>query len=126
MSNLIDAYHQSLLTLIAASPIVRTSNINLDKRASRAGFIRGDLYFADGSRLHFRELVELQDDIVRCMYAYHYQKTDDSLVFRYDDTPHFPALPDFPYHKHIADNEVIAAKPPDLVAVLLEIEALLE
>jgi len=125
MPNSIDAYYQSLLSLIADSPIIRASNISLDKRASRAGLIRGDLYFVDSSRLHFRELVELQDVVVRRMYSYHYQSADALLIFRYDDTFHFPDLPDFPHHKHIGhENEVISAKPPDLAIVLLEIESL--
>jgi hypothetical protein len=43
---LIEAYLQSLLDVVAASPIVRASNVTLDKRTLYAGLIRGDLYFA--------------------------------------------------------------------------------
>jgi hypothetical protein len=68
---LIEAYLQSLLEAITASPIVRASNVTLDRRTLRAGLIRGDLYFPDDSRLHFRELVEVQDQVVRRMYSYH-------------------------------------------------------
>ena len=122
---MIEAYLQSLLDAIAESPIVRASNVTLDKRTLRAGLIRGDLYFADGSRLHFRELVEVQAQVVRRMYSYHYQDADAALIFRYDDTPHHPGLSNFPNHKH-AGNEthVIPATPPDLSAVLREIEAI--
>ncbi|MCA9933139.1 MAG: hypothetical protein KC415_04415 [Anaerolineales bacterium] len=122
MFNSIDDYHQSLLDRINASPIVRSVNVVLDKRTLRAGFIRGDLFFADGSRLYFRELVELQSSVVRHMYSYHYQREDFSLIFRYDDTAHFPNLPGFPHHKHVGD-EVQSAEPPDLTAVLQEIES---
>ena len=122
---MIDAYLQSLLDAIAASPIVRASNIALDKRTLRAGLIRGDIYFADGSRLHFRELVEVQAQVVRRMYSYHYHDGDAALIFRYDDTPHHPALNGFPHHKHIgSEASVIAATPPDLPAVLREIESI--
>jgi hypothetical protein len=122
---LIEAYLQSLLELVAASPIVRASDVTLDKRASRVGLIRGDLYFADGSRLHFRELVEAQDEVVRRMYSYHYQDADANLIFRYDDTPHHPDLNTFPYHKHDgSETSVVAATPPNLPAVLREIEAI--
>ena len=69
---MIEAYLQSLLDAIAASPIVRASTVTLDKRTPRAGLIRGDLYFADGSRLHFRELVKIQAQAVRQMYSFHY------------------------------------------------------
>jgi len=80
---LIEAYLQSLLDVVAASPIVRASNVALDKRTLYVGLIRGDLYFADGSRLHFRELVEVQVQVVRRMYSYHYQAADAALIFRY-------------------------------------------
>ncbi|MBI5566832.1 MAG: hypothetical protein HY870_18165 [Chloroflexi bacterium] len=71
----------------------------------------------------FRELVDLEATPSRLMYSYHYQRADASLVFRYDDTPHYPELPGFPHHKH-ADSEpaVLPVPPPDLVAVLDEIE----
>jgi hypothetical protein len=122
---LIEDYYQSLLEKIAASPLVRSSEVALDKRTSQVGLIRGDLFFANESRLHFRELVELQADvIIRRMYSYHYQAADESLIFRYDDTPHFPDLPNFPHHKHLGHSEkVISAAPPDLTAVLQEIES---
>jgi hypothetical protein len=122
---LIEAYLQSLLDLVAASPIVRASDVTLDKRAPRVGLIRGSLYFVDGSRLHFRELVEAQDEVVRRMYSYHYQDADENLIFRYDDTPHHPDLNTFPHHKHDgSETGVVAATPPDLPAVLREIEAI--
>jgi len=70
---LIEAHLQSLLDAVAASPIVRASNVILDKRTLHVGLIRGDVYFADGSRLHFRELVEVQVQVVRRMYSCHYQ-----------------------------------------------------
>jgi hypothetical protein len=120
---LLETYFQGLLDAIAASPIVRLHNVTLDKRAPRAGLIRGDLYFADSSRLHFRELVEFQTDVVRLRYSYHYQRADHSLIFRYDDTAHYPDLPNFPHHKHVRDETtIVSASPPDLRAVLLEIE----
>jgi hypothetical protein len=72
MPGSIEDYLQSLLTAAAASPIVNASNISLDKRTPRSGLVRGDLFFTDGSRLYFRELVEIQEDIVRLMYSYHY------------------------------------------------------
>jgi hypothetical protein len=122
---LIEAYLQSLLDVVAASPIVRASNVALDKRTLYAGLIRGDLYFADGSRLHFRELVEVQAQVVRRMYSYHYQAADAALIFRYDDTPHHPGLSTFPHHKHAgSETHVIPATPPDLPTVLQEIEAI--
>jgi hypothetical protein len=57
------------------------------------------------------------------MYSYHYQDAKQTLVFRYDDTAHFPNLAGFPHRKHIGSPaQVISAEPPDLTAVLQEIE----
>jgi len=121
---LIETYFQGLLDTIAASSIVRLHNVMLDKRTPRAGLVRGDLYFANGSRLHFRELVEIQANVVRLMYSYHYQRANDSLIFRYDDTPHHPGLPNFPHHKHVvSETNIVSAVPPDLPAGLREVEA---
>lgn len=123
MPDSIDHYLQSLLETVASSPLVHSSNILFDKRTKQAGFLRGGLYFSDGSRLHFRELVEVQVSIVRLMYSYHYQKADGTLIFRYDDAPHHRHLPNFPHHKHInEERNIIWTEAPDLERVLQEIE----
>lgn len=57
---MIEKYIQRLLDAVAASPIVRSSSISFDKRTMDAGLVRGELTFADGSCLYFRELVETQ------------------------------------------------------------------
>ena len=121
---MIEDYYQTLLETIAASPLVRSSEVVLDKRTSQVGLVRGDLYFANDSRLHFRELVEFRVDVVtRHMYSFHYQDSEEIMVFRYDDTEHYPDLPNFPHHKHVGSSqEVVSAQPPDLMSVLQEIE----
>ncbi len=123
MPSLIEDYVQSLLNATADSPIISASNIQLDKRTNRSGLIRGDLYFGDGSRLYFRELVNIEDMVVRLMYTYHYQDASAQLIFRYDDTPHHSEMDTFPHHKHIEqEGNVVASAPPSLVSVLDEIE----
>jgi hypothetical protein len=123
MPSLIEDYVQSLLNAAADSPIVSASNIVLDKRTNRSGLIHGDLYFLDGSRLHFRELVDIEDAMIRLMYSYHYQDSSDRLIFRYDDTPHHPEIMGFPHHKHVEQEaNILVSEPPSLVGVLTEIE----
>jgi hypothetical protein len=56
----------------------------------------------------------------------HYQREDGTMVFRYDNAPHFPHLPTAPNHKHVEETEVIAAEAPDLESVLKEIEGLIK
>ncbi len=122
---MIDDYFQSLLKLIAASSRVRSSNLAIEKRGEYVGLIRGDIYFSDDSRLHLRELVNLHGDPPRSMYAYHYQRADSVLIFRYDNTRHHPHLPNFPHHKHTSSDATPIFDLPDLASVLEEIEALI-
>jgi hypothetical protein len=62
--------------------------------------------------------------VVKDTYVYHYQGPEDKLIFRYDNTRHFPNLPNFPHHKH-TPAEVISASEPDLKTILDEVLNLL-
>ncbi len=122
---MIDAYFRTILATLRASPIVQSHDVTFDKRGPHAGYVRGDVFFADDSQLHFREFVSTQFGPDRFVYVYHYQTADGAMIFRYDNTPHFPALPTFPHHKHLADEVTVAAcNAPTLADVLAEIEAL--
>jgi hypothetical protein len=124
---LIEDYFRSVETLLAATSSIHSSSITYDKRSSSIGFLRGVVYFLDGSELHIREFVNVEHGVERYMYVYHYQRPDGAMVFRYDNAPHFPALPTFPHHKHeYGKADVIAASPPDLQTILTEIQDLLE
>jgi hypothetical protein len=124
---LIESYFRQVEALLAAARIIHSTSITYDKRSTSIGFLRGAVYFLDGSQLHLREFVNVEHGVERYMYAYHYQRPDGTLVFRYDNTPHFPTLPTFPHHKHeISDANVMAAVPPDLQAILAEVQRLIE
>lgn len=118
-------YHESILALLSASPFVHETTLSVDDR-DEVWFIRTDVHFIDNSLLHFRELFVKQDNPVKKAYAYHYQRKDGRMIFRYDNAPHFPHLPTAPHHKHIGENEVVAANAPDLQSVLMEIESLIQ
>ena len=120
---MIEQYFQSLLDLLASLPFVEFSNVNLEKRGDLAGFIRGEVEFRDGSSLLlFRELIDLRLPLQKVMYAYHYQKADGTLIFRYDNTAHHRSISTFPFHKHLMDGDVISSNIPSLEQVLREIE----
>jgi hypothetical protein len=123
---LIEEYLHSLLDVVAASPSVRIPDITFEKRSSYVAFFRGSISFKDDSLLHFRELMNLRLNDRPIAYAYHYQRADHSLVFRYDNADHFPSLPNAPHHKHAgAESNVVSATAPDLATVLEEIESLI-
>jgi hypothetical protein len=121
----IDAYFRSILSALRASLVVQSHDITFDKRGPSAGYVRGVVFCTDESQLHFREFVNTQPRVERFAYVYHCQAADGSIVFRYDDTPHFPGLSSFPHHKHLSDGmTVVASEAPTLAQVLAEIEAL--
>lgn len=81
--------------------------------------------FPDASQLQVVEkLVVERFTILKVRYAYHYQRANGELVFRYDNVPHYPDIKTFPHHKHVGDA-VVPARPPDLSEVLREIDCVM-
>lgn len=72
-----------------------------------------------------REFVFTRTEIIKDIYAYHYQDANGRMIFRYDNTQHFRNLPTFPHHKHTSDR-VLPAPEPDLQAILNEVLGLLD
>jgi hypothetical protein len=123
---LIEEYFQSILDLLSDLPFVSSSDVNFEKRGDLAGFVRGRVEFQDGSTLlFFRELIDLRLPLQKIMYAYHYQKADGALIFRYDNTEHHSSVPTFPHHKHLQSGDVGTSDIPSLEQVLREIENLI-
>lgn len=121
----IRAYQQAIEQALKESPFVHEQHIIRDDRGE-VWFLRGDIYFIDNSRLHFRELHVREDEFAKKSYVYHYQDFDENLIFRYDNAPHFPDLPSAPHHKHIGDKQVIASAAPSFAEILSEIHILLK
>ena len=125
LSGGIDAYFQLINDILARSLVIKSQDIFAEKRTLTEGYLRANVYFTDGSRLHFRELVTTEPSVKRISYPYHYQRADGTVVFRYDDAPHFPSLLKAPDHKHVGETDVISSDRPDLESVLKEIETLI-
>lgn len=123
----IDEYFVAVRATIASCPFVDLYTITCSERGDYEGFIRGDILFLDGTHLHLREYVDVRSGVVKHLYAYHYERENGRLVFRYDNASHHRRLnlATFPHHKH-QDTEanVVASLEPDLTQVLNEIESL--
>lgn len=122
---MIERYFQSLVDLFASLPFVESPDLNLEKRGELVGFIRGEALCNDGSILFFRELIDLRLPLQKVMYAYHYQRSDGTMIFRYDNTAHHRSVPTFPNHKHLHDGSIASAEIPTLEQVLREIERII-
>lgn len=103
-------------------------NYLLVRLIEQFGNFRAEVRFYDSSVLIIREELALRveelPEVKRLRYAFHYQTADGTLIFRYDNAPHFPELSTFPAHKHTPDG-VVESKAPDLSDVLREIDSLL-
>ena len=108
----------------AIDELIRTGeanllNLQIDARSALRGYIAGLLQFQDGAELHFREFVDVTQSEPRLMYAYHYQDAHATLIFRYDNAPHRPALSQL---EHIHTPSGIELAPaPTLLRLLDEI-----
>ena len=87
--------------------------------------LRIRLRFNQTHLLEINEAIFVENNKLQFLdYRYHFQDGNNQLVFRYDSTPHFPNLPNFPHHKHLPDD-VIASNKPNITQVLQEVNSLL-
>ncbi|MGB3916069.1 hypothetical protein J9253_02700 [Thiothrix litoralis] len=119
LHDLLEKYLNSLEVAVAKLPAYAESYAEEILTAERAN-VRIRLRFDSGYLLEINEAVVAEEStLVTLGYRYHFQNDANVLMFRYDDTPHFPALPTFPHHKHTRDT-VIAHNKPNLLDVLQE------
>jgi hypothetical protein len=68
--------------------------------------------FVTGHLLEFNEAVTIENNrLTHLSYRYHFQDKNNNLVFRYDNTPHFPNLETFPTHKHLPSGAISSVRP---------------
>ena len=66
----IEEYFEQIREAIAACTAVESFQLTEAKRDSYTGFLRGRVYFPDGSLLHLREFVYVITEVERDMYSY--------------------------------------------------------
>ena len=116
---LLGRYFASIAEAVAQITVYTESYVEEILSDERAN-LRIRLRFQNGSLLEINEAVIVENGKFRTLgYRYHMQNSGHELLFRYYNTPHFPALATFPHHKHLSDS-VIATSKPDLLDVLQE------
>ncbi len=122
---LIEEYFARTRSFLEGLAIAKSFEIETDARADYVGFIRGIVYFQDGTILHIREFVDVELSIDRGKYSYQYMDQNDQLIFRYDNAPHHQKLniSTFPHHKHKQqENNIVSSTAPFLEEICQEIE----
>lgn len=123
----IERYFESVEQQLESNPLVRHWTMHPERRGRTAGYLRGDVQLVDGSRLHFREYVDVTVSVARATYAYQYMGADQRLIFRYDNVEHHSHISTYPHYKHEGrEDNVVASSAPMLVDVLEEIRRILQ
>jgi Family of unknown function (DUF6516) len=120
----IEAYLDSIKERFITDPIVTSFHVIRERSTLIDGYLRARLELADSSQLEFSEYVQRSPtgEIVVITYSYHWADTNNQLITRWDNTPHFPDLPGFPDHIHDgATGQVTTGQPMSIFAVLDEI-----
>ncbi|MCL5028551.1 MAG: DUF6516 family protein [Bacteroidetes bacterium] len=85
--------------------------------------LRIRIRFLKGYLLELNEAVILEKgELQNLSYRYHFQDGNNKLIFRYDNTPHFSDLENFPNHKHDSSGVIGINKPliTELVASVIK------
>ncbi|MGB5616239.1 MAG: DUF6516 family protein [Desulfobacterales bacterium] len=91
--------------------------------SSRAN-LRIRVRFLSGHLLEVNEAIVIEADQLKHLdYRYHFQDQQNNLIFRYDNTPHFPGMESFPHHKHL-ENKVEDSDGPLILNVIKEAKLL--
>jgi hypothetical protein len=119
---LLNTYQSNIASIIQKyvdDGYILSFNFSVDARSNYIGFIQGSLELFQGSRLFFREYVDLQESIEKLSYSFHYQDRENNLIFRYDNAQHKPDL-GYGEHKHLRDK-IMPSKIPEIEQVISEI-----
>jgi hypothetical protein len=125
---LIDNYFEHIRSVLSQPSIIQKVELETEKRTDTLGFIRGNVYFKDGSLLHIREFVDVEISIERGKYTYQYMNKEGDLIFRYDNAPHHQKLnlSTFPHHKHDRhEDNIVISTAPFLEVVFQEIQQII-
>ena len=115
----IDAYLEAMKERFVTDPLVTRLHVMRERSTLVDGYLRARLALADGSQLECSEDMQRSSagEMVVITYSYHWTDTNNQLITRWDNTPHFPELPGFPDHIHDgATGEVTPGQPMSIPA----------
>ena len=84
--------------------------------------VRARLTFVDSSEMEFSEYVQIapDDQINVVTYSYHWIDANGGLIRRWDNTPHYPNLPNSPHHVHDGQTNTVNPGHTMSIAVVLD------
>ncbi len=109
---------------LSSSPIVETVSISVEHAGHDYGYFRARVALINGDFLEVAEYFAVVGDSAQ-VQRYRHQWMDQSqgvLKKRWDNTRHFPDLPNFPHHIHIGSEAQVV--PGQSLGILELIEVL--
>lgn len=116
-------YVESIKDRLVADSIILWHDVLTERASESEGYLRARIYFEDSSMLDFSVyLIPAEHDAIELVsYRYHWQAKNEKLIKRWDNTPHFPRLPNAPHHIHSGENEEVTAGKAIHVFEILDI-----
>lgn len=100
----ITEYLDDIERLLDNIPFRLSTKIHVENRGDIALYIRGEVEFVNGSKLHFKEYFIAIPVLKKLAYSYHYQNKEEEIIFRFDNAEHHPEIKTYPHHKHSKDS----------------------
>ena len=124
MNTLIAQHFDEIEAKLIACPAIISYRVLRREVSSADGKLRIKATSNDGGMVELFEYVgEASGRVHLLKYGFHWQDSHGHLQRRWDNAPHYPALPNAPHHIHDADGSVRAiADTPDIFSFIQEIE----
>ena len=120
-------YLNAVKDRLVFEPQIVAFHVIRERMTATDAYLRVKATLADGSVFEFAEYVQqaaTRDAMMVMTYSYYWASANGSLIRRWDNTPHFPALPGFPHHCHHAAGEVTPGEPMNIFRILEEMQRL--
>jgi len=114
-------YVESVKERLSTDSIILSFDVIKEFANLYEGFIRVRANLINGDLLDFSEFIKQEDELEIASYRYQWLDQNKQHIRRWDNTPHFPKLKNFPHHIHVKEEDVISGKPIDIFGVLDEI-----
>ena len=117
-------YFEGIERLVSRSPVIASHEIKYEEKSKTLGILYGKIIVVDSRIMEFLEMVRIDKERLLMKYRYHLMDSNGSLIFRYDNAPHYKRISTFPHHRHTLKEgkEIVEpAEEPDLSKILDEI-----
>lgn len=117
---MIDEHLVEIEKIIKEDYLVIFSDFQKIYTSQNTAYIKAKTKFIDDSFLSIFHHVRDENGLFSFDYRYHYMDSENTMIFRYDNAPHYPEVHSFPHHKHTS-AEIKESEMPCIKNILSEI-----